>query len=116
MMSMVYSRWRNMASLHHRYQVTTTRRGHGRRRGGRQPAQLAKVLKILEGIQREFNSAAAGGKEVSLADLISEAANTDERMSALRAQLAHFAVEWDAAGYANGHLLRRWLDERVPVE
>jgi catalase-peroxidase len=35
-----------------------------------QPAQLAKVLKTLEGIQRAFNSAASGGKKVSLADLI----------------------------------------------
>jgi catalase-peroxidase len=32
-----------------------------------QPAQLAKVLKALEAIQKEFN---AGGKKVSLADLI----------------------------------------------
>ncbi|MFO7686238.1 MAG: catalase/peroxidase HPI [Desulfobacterales bacterium] len=35
-----------------------------------QPAQLAKVLKTLEGIQSEFNSAPSGGKKVSLADLI----------------------------------------------
>ena len=35
-----------------------------------QPAELAKVLETLEGIQREFNSATSGGKEVSLADLI----------------------------------------------
>ena len=35
-----------------------------------QPAQLAKVLKTLEGIQSEFNSAQSGGKKVSLADLI----------------------------------------------
>ena len=35
-----------------------------------QPAQLAKVLKSLEGIQNEFNSAQSGGKKVSLADLI----------------------------------------------
>src|SRR5262249_3839674 len=35
-----------------------------------QPAQLAKALKTLEGIQNEFNSARAGGKKVSLADLI----------------------------------------------
>jgi catalase-peroxidase len=35
-----------------------------------QPAQLAKVLKVLEGIQRDFNAAQAGGKKVSLADLI----------------------------------------------
>jgi catalase-peroxidase len=35
-----------------------------------QPAQLAKVLKTLEGIQADFNKSAAGGKKVSLADLI----------------------------------------------
>jgi catalase-peroxidase len=35
-----------------------------------QPAQLAKVLKTLEGIQSEFNHAQTGGKKVSLADLI----------------------------------------------
>jgi catalase-peroxidase len=35
-----------------------------------QPGQLAKVLRTLEGIQSEFNSAASGGKKVSLADLI----------------------------------------------
>ncbi len=35
-----------------------------------QPAQLAKVLKALEGIQQDFNSAQSGGKKVSLADLI----------------------------------------------
>ena len=35
-----------------------------------QPAQLKKVLRILEGIQKDFNSARSGGKRVSLADLI----------------------------------------------
>jgi catalase-peroxidase len=35
-----------------------------------QPAQLAKVLQTLEGIQKDFSGAAAGGKKVSLADLI----------------------------------------------
>ena len=35
-----------------------------------QPAQLATVLATLEGIQKEFNAARAGGKRVSLADLI----------------------------------------------
>jgi catalase-peroxidase len=35
-----------------------------------QPAELAKVLKALEAIQNEFNSAQTGGKKVSLADLI----------------------------------------------
>jgi len=35
-----------------------------------QPARLAKVLKVLEGNQKAFNSAASGGRKVSLADLI----------------------------------------------
>ncbi|HEY4232339.1 MAG TPA: catalase/peroxidase HPI [Lacipirellulaceae bacterium] len=35
-----------------------------------QPAQLATVLKTLEGIQNAFNGAAPGGKKVSLADLV----------------------------------------------
>jgi len=35
-----------------------------------QPAQLQKVLSVLQGIQHEFNAGQAGGKKVSLADLI----------------------------------------------
>jgi catalase-peroxidase len=35
-----------------------------------QPAQLAKVLRALEAIQKDFNASASGGKKVSLADLI----------------------------------------------
>jgi catalase-peroxidase len=35
-----------------------------------QPAELAKVLKALGAIQKEFNSAQSNGKKVSLADLI----------------------------------------------
>ena len=35
-----------------------------------QPAQLARVLNMLEGIQTAFNAAQSGGKMVSLADLI----------------------------------------------
>jgi catalase-peroxidase len=35
-----------------------------------QPAQLAKVLETLEGIQSAFNNAQSGGKKVSLADLL----------------------------------------------
>jgi catalase-peroxidase len=35
-----------------------------------QPMQLAKVLQALEGVQRDFNATATGGKKVSLADLI----------------------------------------------
>ena len=35
-----------------------------------EPPRLARVLKVLEGIQSEFNKAQTGGKQVSLADLI----------------------------------------------
>jgi catalase-peroxidase len=35
-----------------------------------QPTRLAKVLKVLETVQKEFNAAQTGGKTVSLADLI----------------------------------------------
>ena len=34
------------------------------------PAQLSGVLRTLEGIQKEFNGAQSGGKQVSLADII----------------------------------------------
>lgn len=34
------------------------------------PEQLAKVLDVLQGLQKEFNAGASGGKKVSLADLI----------------------------------------------
>jgi catalase-peroxidase len=34
------------------------------------PAQLAKVIAVLEGIQKEFNSNSTDGKQVSVADLI----------------------------------------------
>lgn len=39
------------------------------------PAQLAKVLGVLENIQTEFNKAQTGGKQVSIADLIVLAGN-----------------------------------------
>ena len=35
-----------------------------------QPEQLGKVLQVLEGIRKEFNAAQAGGKKISVADLI----------------------------------------------
>ncbi|MGP8080566.1 MAG: catalase/peroxidase HPI, partial [Dehalococcoidales bacterium] len=87
-----------------------------------QPARLAKVLKTLEGIRSEFNSAQSGGKKVSLADLIvlagcagvEQAAKnagyqvtvpfTPGRMDALQAQTdaASFAVlEPVADGFRN---------------
>lgn len=40
-----------------------------------EPAQLAKVLQVLEGIREKFNGAQSGGKKISLADLIVLAGN-----------------------------------------
>ncbi len=40
-----------------------------------EPAQLDKVLKVLEKIREDFNSGAKGGKKISLADLIVLAGN-----------------------------------------
>ncbi len=47
-----------------------------------QPLQLAKVLEVLKGIQAEFNANAAGGKKVSLADLIVLAGNAGVEQAA----------------------------------
>jgi len=49
------------------------------------PAQLAKVLGVLEGIQQEFNNSAAGGMKVSLADLIVLAGNAGVEQAAKNA-------------------------------
>ena len=49
------------------------------------PAQLARVLKTLEGIQGAFNSTASGGKRVSLADLIVLAGCTGVEQAAKKA-------------------------------
>jgi catalase-peroxidase len=50
-----------------------------------QPAELAKVLDTLVGIQDDFNSAASGGKRVSLADLIVLAGCTGVEQAAKKA-------------------------------
>ena len=47
-----------------------------------QPEQLAKVLKVLERIQFEFNQGQSGGKKVSLADLIVLAGNAGVEQAA----------------------------------
>jgi len=52
-----------------------------------QPAQLAKVLKTLEGIQSAFNTS-AGGKKVSLADLIVLGGNAAVEQAAKNAGVA----------------------------
>ena len=48
------------------------------------PPQLAKVLGVLERIQAEFNAQAAGGKKISLADLIVLAGNAAVEQAAKR--------------------------------
>jgi catalase-peroxidase len=53
-----------------------------------QPAQLAKVLKTLEGIQTAFNKKAKGGKRVSLADLIVLAGGVGIEKAAKKAGVA----------------------------
>jgi len=50
-----------------------------------QPDQLGKVLQKLEAIQAEFNGAAAGGKKVSIADLIVLAGNAGVEQAAKNA-------------------------------
>ena len=55
-----------------------------------EPAQLARVLGVLEGIQRAFNAEAPGGRQVSLADLIVLAGNTAVETAA---QAAGHAVQ-----------------------
>ena len=47
-----------------------------------QPAQLAKVIEVLEGIRRQFNKEADGDKKVSLADLIVLAGNAGVEQAA----------------------------------
>ena len=49
------------------------------------PAQLAKVLPVLEKIQQEFNSTQTGGKKVSLADLIVLGGNAGVEQAAKKA-------------------------------
>ncbi|MDN6882382.1 catalase/peroxidase HPI [Variovorax sp. CAN2819] len=50
-----------------------------------QPAELSKVLAVLEGIQKEFNAAQSGGKRISLADLIVLAGNAGVEAAAKKA-------------------------------
>ncbi|MFN3375523.1 MAG: catalase/peroxidase HPI [Burkholderiaceae bacterium] len=47
-----------------------------------QPAELAKVLQVLEGLQRTFNASRSDGKQVSLADLIVLAGGVGVEMAA----------------------------------
>ncbi len=50
-----------------------------------QPAQLAKVLAVLEGVQKSFNDAQTGSKKISIADLIVLAGNAAVEAAAKKA-------------------------------
>ena len=50
-----------------------------------QPAQLATVLQVLEGIHQDFNATQSGGKKISLADLIVLAGNAGVEQAAKNA-------------------------------
>ncbi len=63
-----------------------------------QPAELAKVLKTLEGIQTDFNKKATGGKKVSLADLIVLAGCAGVEQAAKKA-----GVDGEGAVHARTH-------------
>ena len=49
------------------------------------PAQLAEVLQVLEGICKDFNGGQAGGKQLSMADLIVLAGNAGVEQAAAKA-------------------------------
>jgi catalase-peroxidase len=49
------------------------------------PVELSKVLRALEGVQKDFNAKATGGKKVSLADLIVLAGNAAVEAAAQKA-------------------------------
>jgi catalase-peroxidase len=50
-----------------------------------EPAELAKVLAVLERVRKEFNAAQAGGKKISLADLVVLAGSAGVEEAAKRA-------------------------------
>ena len=50
-----------------------------------QPAQLVKVLQVLERIQGDFNKSASGGKKISVADMIVLAGNAGVEQAAKKA-------------------------------
>jgi catalase-peroxidase len=75
------------------------------------PAQLAKVLSALEGVQKDFNGSASGGKKVSLADLIvlggaaavekaAKDAGVDVTVPFLPGRMDASAEQTDAASFA----------------
>ncbi|MBI2256202.1 MAG: catalase/peroxidase HPI [Proteobacteria bacterium] len=79
-----------------------------------QPAELAKVLKVLEGIQAEFNKAQSGEKKISLADLIVLAGNAGVEAAAKKA--GHHVTVPFAAGRADAAQAQTDIDSFAVLE
>jgi len=79
-----------------------------------QPAQLAKVLGVLEGIKRDFDASAGGGKKVSLADLIVIAGNA--AVEAAAKQGGHDATVPFSPGRTDATEAQTDADSFAPLE
>ena len=79
-----------------------------------QPAQLAKVLETLEGIQRAFEGAQSGGKKISLADLIVLAGNAAIEAAAKKA--GHVVAVPFAPGRMDATQAQTDVDSFEPLE
>ncbi|MEQ9639075.1 MAG: catalase/peroxidase HPI [Alphaproteobacteria bacterium] len=79
-----------------------------------QPAQLAKVLGTLEGIQKAFNDGQSGGKKVSLADLIVLAGGAGVERAAKDA--GHDVTVPFAPGRTDASAAQTDVDSFVPLE
>ncbi|HEY4373750.1 MAG TPA: catalase/peroxidase HPI [Burkholderiales bacterium] len=78
------------------------------------PAELAQVLGKLEAIQREFNGAAAGGKKISLADLIVLAGSAAVEAAAKKG--GHDIKAPFAPGRTDASQAQTDVDSFVPLE
>ena len=78
------------------------------------PAELAHVLETLEGIQRDFNAAHAGGAQISLADLIVLAGATAVEQAA--ASAGHQVVVPFAPGRTDASQEQTDVESFAPLE
>ena len=79
-----------------------------------EPAHLAKVLTVLEGICKDFNGAQSGGKHLSLADLIVLAGNAGVEQAAAKA--GHHVIVPFAPGRADASQEQTDVDSFAPLE
>lgn len=78
------------------------------------PTQLSKVLKVLEGIQNDFNASQTGNKKVSIADLIVLAGNVGVEEAAKKAgHLVHVPF---SAGRADASQAQTDIDSFAVLE